>query len=310
MSDADDLFEPQSAEQSLLKTILRTVLSMLFRGLIRPPMPFWLQRAIMRLLTFLPLAPRGVYRAQQVINGVPCEWQRHGSADGGVLLYLHGGAFVIGSPATHRGITSGLALRTGMAVCVPDYRLAPEYPYPAGPDDCIAVYRGLLGMGFKPDKICIAGDSAGGNLTLLTALRARDMGLSLPAALVCFSPVTDLSGDVRHEPPAGDPLLSPAWMHAAMEAYCPAPLDRHMPTLSPLNADLTGLPPTLLQVGEDEVLRDDSLRFAQRGRAAGVALRLERYAGLWHVFQAHVGVLRVADLALDRVAVFLRSHVN
>lgn len=310
MSEFTDLFEPQSVEQSRLKWFLRGVLYLLFRGLIRPPVPVWLQRCIIRLLTLLPLPPRGVRRDQQVINGVPCEWQRFGSDRTKVLLYLHGGGFVMGSPATHRGITAGLAKRTGMAVCVPDYRLAPEHPFPAGPDDCVAVYRGLLGMGFKPNQICIAGDSAGGNLTLLTTLRARDMGLSLPAAMVCFSPVTDLSNDVRHQPVNGDPLLNPAWMHMAMHAYCPPPLDLHMPSVSPLNADLAGLPPLLLQVGEDEVLRDDSLRFAERARAASVDVRLERYAGMWHVFQAHVGVLKVANLAMDRVAAFLKSKVS
>ena len=310
MSDSLDLLEPASTEQSLLKKLLRWTLQLLFRGLIRPPVPIWLQRGIIRLLTSVAITPRSVVRGQQIINGVPCEWQHADTGQGKVMLYIHGGAFMIGSPATHRAITAGLAARAGMSVCVVDYRLAPEHPYPAAPDDCLAVYQGLLDMGHPASQISIAGDSAGGNLTLVTALRARDQGLPLPAALVCFSPVTDFSSEASHTPPAGDPLINPLWLRQAREAYCPAPMDPHMPGVSPLNDDLTGLPPVLLQVGEDELLRNDSLRFAERAREAGVEVHLQRYAGLWHVFQAHAGLLKVADLALDRVAEFLRLRVK
>ena len=310
MSDTRDLFEPVSSQQSLLRQLLRWTLRVFFRGLIRPPLPVWLQRGIVRLLTLLKVTPAGVVRGLQTINGVPCEWQHGDAGRGRVMLYLHGGAFMVGSPATHRAITVGLAARAGMSVCVPDYRLAPEHPYPAAPDDCLAVYQGLLDMGYAASQISIAGDSAGGNLTLVTALRARDLGLPLPAALVCFSPVTDFSAEALHTPPAGDPLINLLWMNQALEAYCPAPLDPHMPGVSPLNDDLAGLPPVLLQVGEDEVLRNDSLRFAERAREAGVDVYLQRYAGLWHVFQAHAGILRVADLALGRVVDFLRERVK
>ena len=310
MSDSTDLFEPVSAQQSLLKQVLRWTMRLFFHGLVRPPAPIWLQRGIIRLLTMITVTPRGVVRGLQTINGVPCEWQHGDSGRGKVMLYLHGGAFMIGSPATHRAITAGLAARAGMSVCVPDYRLAPEHPYPAAPDDCLAVYQGLLDMGYAAAQISIAGDSAGGNLALVTALRARDLGLPLPAALVCFSPVTDFSSEAIHTPPAGDPLINLKWMHQAREAYCPAPLDPHMPGVSPLNDDLVGLPPLLLQVGEDEVLRNDSLRFAERAREAGVEVQLQRYQGLWHVFQAHAGMLKVADLALDRVVDFLRVRVS
>ncbi len=310
MTESSDLFEPVNSQQSLLKSLLRWTLKIMFHGLIRPPTPLWLQRCIIRLLTMGNLTPRSVVRGQQTISGVPCEWQHGDTGRGKVMLYLHGGAFMIGSPATHRSITAGLAARAGMSVCVPDYRLAPEHPYPAAPDDCLAVYRGLLEMGYAPAQICIGGDSAGGNLTLVTALRIRDLGLPLPAALVCFSPVTDFSSEALHVPPAGDPLINPLWMAQARVAYCPPPIDLHLPGVSPLNADLAGLPPVLLQVGEDEVLRDDSLRFAERARVAGVTVRLERYEGLWHVFQAHAGLLRAADLALDRVVTFLREWVK
>lgn len=310
MSNSSDLFEPVSAQQSMLKRLLRGTMRLFFYGLVRPPVPLWLQRTVIRLLTMITVAPKGVVRGLQLINGVPCEWQHADTGQGKVMLYLHGGAFMIGSPATHRAITAGLAVRGGMSVCVPDYRLAPEHPYPAAPEDCLAVYQGLLDMGYPSSQISIGGDSAGGNLALVTALRARDLGLPLPAALVCFSPVTDFSSEAIHMPPAGDPLINLKWLAQAREAYCPAPLDTHMPGVSPLNDDLQGLPPLLLQVGEDEVLRNDSLRFAERAREAGVEVRLQRYAGLWHVFQAHAGMLKVADLALDRVVDFLRVWVK
>lgn len=310
MSDSTDLFEPGSSQQSIIKWLLRWVLRLLFHGLVRPPVPIWLQRGIIRVLTMITLAPRGLPRGLQNINGVSCEWQHADVPCARVMLYLHGGAFMIGSPATHRAITAGLAARGNMSVCVPDYRLAPEHPYPAAPDDCFAVYRGLLEMGYQSSQICIGGDSAGGNLALVTALRIRDLGMPQPAALVCFSAVTDFSSEAIHNPPAGDPLINLRWMQQMRESYCPAPLDLRMPEVSPLNADLAGLPPVLLQVGEDEVLRNDSLRFAERARAAGVDVHLQRYEGLWHVFQAHAGMLRVADMALDRVVAFLRERVK
>ncbi len=225
-----------------------------------------------------------------------------------MLLYLHGGAYLIGSPATHRNITSHLAKRCGMAVCALDYRLAPEHPYPAALEDALAAYRELLAQGHTAAQIVIGGDSAGGNLSLITALRLKQLGLPLPAALVCFSPWTDASCNQLHKPPAGDPLLHPAWMQQAVGLYCPAGLDRRDPGLSPVYADLTGLPPLLIQVGEDELLLNDSLRLAEQAKAAGVTVKLERYAGLWHVFQAHAGMLAVADLALARVAGFLQKQ--
>ena len=136
----------------------------------------------------------------------------------------------------------------------------------------------------------------------------RELGQPTPRALVCFSPVTDLSRSQLHTPPAGDPLLNPAWIEQAMGLYCPAGMDRQDPRLSPLFADLAGLPPLLIQVGEDELLLNDSLRFAEKAKAAGVSVQLEVYPGLWHVFQTHVGVLKAADFAFVRVVNFLQAQ--
>lgn len=293
-------------EQLVLRAILRGALTLLFRGLVRPPMPVAGQRLVIRLLTAAPVPNKGVTRTAEQIGGRPCEWHRPAASDGAVLLYLHGGAYLIGAPSTHRGICSSLARRAGLAVCALDYRLAPEHAFPAPLDDAVAAYRELLARGYK--RIFIGGDSAGGNLTLVTALRLRELGLPAPAGLVCYSPVVDFTGEQMHTPPAGDPLIHRKWIEQAVELYCPSGIDRAQPLVSPINADLGGLPPVIIQVGEDEVLRNDSLRLAEKARAAGVNVTLERYAGLWHVFQAHVGMLRAADRAMQSVVKFLKAQ--
>ena len=301
-------FKAPAAEQMLLRGLLRGFLRLLFRGLIRPRMPVSAQRRILRVLTAITLTPRGVSRSAATLAGLPCEWHRPAVSNGSVLLYLHGGAFMIGGPDTHRGICASPAKRGALQVCALDYRLAPEHPYPAARDDVVAAYQALLEAGYRPQQIAIGGDSAGGNLSLVGCLRIIELGLPTPAALVCFSPATDFTGEQMHEPPAGDPLIHPAWIEQAAELYCPADLARDDPGMSPLFADLSRLPPTLIQVGEDELLLGDSLRLAERAEAAGVDVRLERYPGLWHVFQAHVGMLRAADYAIARVAAFLRDR--
>lgn len=301
-------FKAPAAEQMLLRGVLRGFLRLFFRGLVRPPMPVAGQRFVLRALTAITLTPRGVRRSADTLAGRPCEWHRPPAGSGSVLLYLHGGAFMIGGPDTHRGICASLAKHGALEVCALDYRLAPEHPYPAARDDVVAAYQSLLAAGYKPEQIAIGGDSAGGNLSLVGCLRIIELGLPAPAALVCFSPVTDFTGEQMHEPPAGDPLLHPSWVEQAAQLYCPADLPRNDPGMSPLFADLSQLPPTLIQVGEDELLLNDSLRLAERAKAAGMNVRLERYPGLWHVFQAHVGMLRAADYAIARVAAFLRER--
>ncbi|MGE8360448.1 alpha/beta hydrolase [Pseudomonas sp.] len=301
-------FTAPAADQPLLRRVLRGLLRVLFRGLVRPPMPIGGQRLVISLLTAITPPLRGVTRTRGILAGLACEWHRPVAPSAHVLLYLHGGAFVIGGPHTHRAICGSLAKRGQFNVCALDYRLAPEHPFPAARDDAVAAYQALLEAGYLPEQIAIGGDSAGGNLSLVTALRLRDIGLHVPAALVCFSPSTDCSGERMHQPPAGDPLLNRLWVEQAMNLYCPADLPRNDPAISPLFADLQGLPPVLIQVGEDEILLNDSLRFTERATAAGVTVRLERYPDLWHVFQAHAGVLKAADRALSRVADFLRER--
>lgn len=292
-------------EQRLLRGLLRGTLRLLFSGLIRPPMPIAGQRLLLRALSVATRLPQGIHRSHATLGGVPCEWQRPAGESGRVLLYLHGGAYLIGSPATYRAITAGLAKHCDAAVCVPDYRLAPEHPYPAALEDALAVYAALLDHGIAARDIVLVGDSAGGNLLLSAALALPARGLPVPAALVTFSPWTDMSLTHLHQPPAGDPLLTRAWINQAVELFCPAGLAPASAQVSPVNADLTGLPRLLIQVGEDELLLNDSLRLAERARAAGVAVTLQRYPGCWHVFQSHAGVLDVADRALQEVARFI-----
>lgn len=296
------------ADQAVIRWVLRAALRLLFRGLVRPPMPIGGQRAVINLLT--AVAPRvpGVRRSTTTLGGRPCEWHRPQHASGGVLLYLHGGGYLIGGPHTHRGICGQLAKRGQIEVCALDYRLAPEFPFPAARDDALGAYRALLDAGYAPERIAIGGDSVGGNLSLVTSLGLRELGLPQPAALVCFSPVTDFTRQQLHSPPAGDPLLHPLWIEQAARLYCPPDTGAENPAISPLFADLHGLAPLLLQVGEDELLLNDSLRFAEKAIAAGVSVQLQRYPALWHVFQAHAGMLNAADFALDEVLSFLREQ--
>lgn len=304
-----DLPQPPRTSQRLLAGSLRTSLRLLFRGLIRPSMPIAGQRAVLRALTSLTLPARGVTRTSGYLGGIAYEWHRPQNDNGQVWLYLHGGGYLLGSPASHRALCGALAQRCGMSVCAIEYRLAPEFRYPAPLIDVLAAYQALLDQGYRAEQIIIGGDSAGGHLSLTTALELKARSQRLPRALVCFSPVTDLSFEHLHEPPAGDPMISRAWIEQARALTAQPGADPYKPSLSPVYADLAGLPPLLLQVGEDELLRNDSLRLAERALAAGVPVQLERYPGCWHVFQAHVGVLDVADLAVQRVADFLSRSV-
>ena len=303
-----ELSAPSGPGQRLLSSVLRGAVWLLARGGLRPGVSVKAQRRLLWLGTRLGKVAAGVRVEPGVLGGVPCEWLRPATDNGWVMLYLHGGAFIAGSPQTHRSLTSHLARAAGLRLCALDYRLAPEQPFPAARDDALAAYRALLAQGLAAERIVIAGDSAGGNLTLTCALRLREQGLPLPAALVCFSPLTDLSGDNLHQPPGGDPLIQPAWLRQGAQAYCPPGRDCRAPELSPQYAELHGLPPLLVQVGEDEVLLRQSQLLAERARAAGVDCRLELYRRQWHVFQINCGLLASADLALQRVVEFLRQR--
>ncbi|MEV6350697.1 alpha/beta hydrolase [Actinoplanes sp. NPDC051851] len=218
---------------------------------------------------------------------------------GPTLLYLHGGGFVVGSGRTGARLAGALIARSGGVAYSLDYRLAPEHPFPAASRDALAAYRELIGRG----EVLVAGDSAGGGLVISLLIAARDAGLPQPAAAVVFSPWVDLtlSGDSLRTRDGVDPLFEPASLRWYAERYAPgAEL-----AASPLFADLTGLAPLLVQVGDEELLLDDAVRLAERATAAGVAVTLEVGAGLPHVYQHHFGRLDDAVDALDRAAAFL-----
>ncbi|MEU6388108.1 alpha/beta hydrolase [Streptomyces sp. NPDC046939] len=257
-------------------------------------------------------APDGVTTRDTVLGGRPAlELEPAGAAARGHLLYLHGGGYVIGSPATHVGLVGDLAARAGLRATSVDYRLAPEHPFPAAVDDGLAAYRELLANGTDPRELVVAGDSAGGGLSIATLLAAREAGLPQPAAVVVFSPWVDLtlSGASMRTKEDADPIFTEADVRAYADLYVPAG-DRRHPLASPVLADLSGLPPLLVQVGANEVLLDDAIRLAARAGTADVDTTLEIGPGLPHVYQHHYGILDEADAALDRAARFLTAHIS
>jgi monoterpene epsilon-lactone hydrolase len=226
----------------------------------------------------------------------------------GVVLYFHGGVYVIGSAATSVALVAGLVRRTGVKAVTLDYRLAPEHPYPAAVDDARAAYAGLLAQGVAPGRIVLAGDSAGGGLALATLLAARDAGLPMPAGAYLMSPYVDLtlSGETLTEKQPLDPILTEVGLRVRAPEYV-AGADAADPLISPIFGDLTGLPPLLIQVGSHEILLDDALRLAARAATADVAVALEVTPGVPHVFQGYDGLLDEAGAALDRASDFVQA---
>lgn len=253
--------------------------------------------------------PRRVDYSETTVGGVPAlvatptavEPDRH-------VLYLHGGGYVLGSPRSHIRLGARLAKYAGAVVTVIEYRLAPEHVYPAAIDDCVAAYRDLASR-VDPALITIAGDSAGGGAALATLCALRDAGDTLPACAYLLSPWTDLTGSGESVTAKNDvdPMIDGEMITTMAKLYTG---DRALddPGVSPLFADLSGLPPLLIQTGTDEVLLSDSERLAERAHAAGVEHELDLHEGMWHVYQAFVGFMPEADAALIRAARFIRAH--
>lgn len=245
------------------------------------------------------------------LGGIPAErLSAPGTREDAAFLYIHGGGFVAGSPRTHRPLTWRLTKEIGVPVYAIDYRLAPEHPYPAGLDDCVAAYKGLLDKGISAKSILVGGDSAGGNLTLALALRLTAEGLPLPAALICLSPATDMtgSGDSRHSNAEADSMFVPEMMDSLKPVYFDG-TDERDPFVSPLYGNLSGFPPTLFQVGEREMLRDDSTRMAAALKSAGVETVLEVWPKVWHVWQLNADMLPEAREAIAHIVRFAKQHL-
>jgi monoterpene epsilon-lactone hydrolase len=226
-----------------------------------------------------------------------------------VILYFHGGVYVIGSAAASVSLVGDLVRRTGTKGITLDYRLAPEHPYPAAVEDAQAAYEGLLGQGIDPGQIALAGESAGGGLAVATLLALREAGTPLPSCAFLMSPYADLtlSGETLADKQAVDPLLSPDGLRLRIADYV-AGADAADPGISPVFGDLSGLPPLLIQVGSHEVLLSDALRLAGRAATADVQVTLEVTPGVPHVFQAYAALLDEAGAALDRASAFLRTQ--
>ncbi len=270
--------------------------------------PSDLREKLIRLSRFLRKV-RGVSVEATNVNGLYAEWLRPKSArEGKVLLYLHGGAYVIGNCATHRNMASHIAKAAGMAALVPEYRLAPEHRFPAGIEDCVGVYRFLLAEGFRPEDITIAGDSAGGGLTVATLLSLRHAGDPMPANAVLLSPFLDVtaSGESMQTRSGQDPWFKQSDIEVVAGLYCNDESEVRNPLVSPVFAHVAGLPPTYIQVGDDEILLSDSTRFAAKLEEAGIEVELEVWPEMWHVFQLFVGKMPEARKAIRKIGDYLR----
>ena len=243
-------------------------------------------------------------------GGVKSEWVTAPGADAGrAILYLHGGGYVIGSINTHRSLAGRLSRAAKARVLVIDYRLAPEHPHPAAVDDAVAAYRWMLAQGLKPERIAVSGDSAGGGLTVATLVAIRDAKLPLPAAGAPISPWVDMEGvgDSMTSKAAADPIVQKAGLLNMAKAYL-AGKDARTPLAAPLYADLSGLPPLLIQVGTAETLLDDASRLAERAKKAGVKVTYEPWENMIHVWHLFAPMLDEGKQAIERIGEFVRQH--
>lgn len=252
--------------------------------------------------------PSSVRITQSQVNGVRGEWVESQNSAQGILLYLHGGGYFGCSAETHRSITAYFAMH-GFRVFAPNYRLAPEDPFPAALDDAVAVYRGLLSEGHSSQRLVVAGESAGGGLSLSLMLVLRAAGTSLPAAAALFSPWTDLAatGESLRMNSTRCAMFNGADIGPSARYYL-GNADPRNPLASPLYADHSSLPPLLIHVGADECLRDDSTRLAERARSAGVTVELKVWPVVPHAWQLAPHLIPEARQSLRESAEFLHKH--
>lgn len=299
-----------SIRARMLRRITRWLIAPIFRSGHAPEQ----QRSKLERVAGLSqlIKPAGTQITQSPLGGVPTEWVEnlHKGAQAH-LLFFHGGAYVIGSPHSHRNLTAHLASRCGLRVAAVDYRLAPEHPFPAAPDDALAAYRGLLALGVPPQQILIGGDSAGGGLALACALAIREARLPLPAGLICISPWVDLgvSGESMTGQRDTEVILTPQVLAEAAALYLGSASVKQ-PLASSLFADLGGLPPLLIQVTDAEILYGDATRLAEAARRQGVDTTLQIAPGLWHDWQLFAGQMPEADEAIRHIARFVEQRLG
>ena len=282
--------------RGMVRTSVRPILS--------PSLPVTKQRIALDALGRVASLPSGTRITETTLGDRPADLLEVGTpATDRATLYLHGGGYTLGSRRTHRALAVHLAGATGAPVYALDYRLAPEDPYPAAVEDCVAAVAALFDSGLEPSRVAIIGDSAGGGLALATAIHLRDHGGPLPGVLGLISPWADLTLDHLEAVP-NDPMLRREWLEACAPAYA-GELDRADPAVSPALADLAGLPPMVVHAGSDEILLGDAERIVKRARAAGVPVDYEFLDGCWHVMHLHAGLVRESSEAVEKLATAL-----
>lgn len=252
--------------------------------------------------------PRNVTVTREVLGGVPGRKVWPGGASEGVLLYLHGGGFVIGGSTSHLPLAARLAQASGLTVWLPDYRLAPEHPFPAAPEDCFACYQALL-ENLPPEKIAVAGDSAGGCLALALLHQCTASGVPMPGAIALLSPIGDTTAEAQRKIMDGPPdaLLSKAWGKWAIDGYMGG-ADRSGARASPLQAPFTDPPPTILHYAHGESLTEQNEAIAQALRAGGALVEVEAFPGTFHAFQ--IGGQPMAERSIAQIGAFLAGRAG
>lgn len=253
----------------------------------------------------------GIEVSSVTVDSLPAEWIiPAGAAKDKVILYTIGGAYVSGSCQDHRRIVSRIAKGSETRALLFEYRLAPEHPFPAALEDSVSAYRWLLAKGISPSNIMIVGESAGGGLCLATLLALRDQGIPLPAAAVALSPWTDLKLTGESYQTNADVCLAPKGMAYVCSKYYVGDNDPCLPWISPLYGDLDGLPPLLIQIGGDETLLDDSTRFAEKAKAAGVDVTLNVGEGMMHCFALMPPFIPECRQAMDEICTFIKTYIG
>jgi len=244
------------------------------------------------------------------INDIPSEWISGKNAnEENVILYLHGGGYNTGSPSTHREFAAHVSNASHAKILLPDYRLAPENPFPAALEDALASYKWLLDNGYSNEKIAIAGESAGGGLTLATCLSVRDSGDPLPSSITCISPWTDLemTGESVKTLEEIDPMLNLASIQIMASNYIDTN-DSRSPFISPIHADFKDFPPMLIHVGSDEMLLDDSKRVSDKAKQDDINVTLRVYDNMWHFFHVFYRLMPEAKAATKEIGDFIQKH--
>ncbi len=295
-----------SIRSRLCRILTKTLVAPKFN----PNVPLEKARKGMEDVAKLSRLPPKTQVEQVAFGGISAEWVfREKAPEDRVVLYLHGGGYNVCSPNTHRELAARIALHCSAKALVPDYRLAPEHPFPCALEDALSAFRWLLGRGLKGHQIAIAGDSAGGGLSLATAISLRDEGDPLPASIACISPWTDLTmtGNSIEANANVDPMLNASILKMWADNYVGTG-DPRSPLVSPLYADLNGLPPLLIHLGTQEVLIDDSMRLVKKAEADDVDVTFQVYDQLWHVFHLNARLMPEAKSAVLEFAVFIANH--